>query len=302
MGTRLTKKLLQQGYSVRHLSRSVEGNEEIPTFKYDYVNDYIDPAALDGVDHVIHLAGAGLAEEQWSVDYKKEIVDSRVKTLELVTRKFESKGIYPKSLISASGVNYYGEEGADKVFVESDPRGKGFLPKVCEVWERAALSFQKKTRVVVLRTGVVLAGEGGVLEKFATPIKFYVGAPLGNGSQSMPWIHIDDLVNMYIFSMENQISGVFNAVAPQHITNRQLVRSIARAMGKFAFLPGVPEWILKLFYGEMADIMLQGNKVSSEMIISQGYHFNFPTVEEALDQIYRPDLVFSLKQSRSQAV
>jgi uncharacterized protein (TIGR01777 family) len=295
VGTMLTQMLVEKGYRVRHLSRHVRGDEPIATFLWNYEKDYLDPEALEDADHIIHLAGTNIAASHWTIDHKKEIVDSRVKSLELLHRKLDQAGKFPKTLVSASGVNFYGNTTTDRIFNESDPHGPGFLAKVCEEWERTALGFSKHMRVVVLRTGTVLSEQGGALEKIAKPVRYYLGAPLGSGRQWMPWIHIEDLCRMYIYALENPLAGIYNAAASEHITNRMLTQGIARSMHKFIFLPGIPELILKLVFGELAEIILYGSRVSNDKIQAEGFRFLYPELQPALDHIFHPKLALSLQ-------
>lgn len=287
IGTRLTGMLQENGYVVRHLSRNPKPENGIETYLWDFEKHYIHPEALTDVQHIIHLAGSGIADTHWTIPYKKEIVDSRVKTLELISQQVRQKSIPLKTVISASGVNYYGNTTTNQIFTENDPRGNGFLAKVCLEWERTAMDFSKEARVVIFRTGTVLSHEGGVLERITKPVRFHLGAPLGTGRQWMPWIHIEDLCRMYLFALKHPISGVFNAVSSEHITNRKLTKAISKKLRKLYFMPRIPEFILKLIYGEMAEVILYGSRTENDKIKAEGFKFLYPDISSALDDLFR---------------
>jgi uncharacterized protein (TIGR01777 family) len=190
--------------------------------------------------------------------------------------------------VSASGINYYGSVTSEQVFVETDPPSPTFIGECCRLWENAADLFAEKCRVVKLRTGVVLSKKGGALEKIALPIKYGVGAGLGSGKQYMPYIHIEDLVRMYLEAIENKsIHGAYNATNGDHITNKELTKAIANSLNRPLWLPNVPAFVLKLALGEMSEILLEGSKASASKIENAGFSFIYPKLENALEGIYR---------------
>ena len=196
-------------------------------------------------------------------------------------------GIKLDTFISASGINYYGSETTDKIHVESDPPSPEFIGDCCVKWEAAADEFKSLTRVVKLRTAVVLSKKGGALEKMVKPIKMGVGSPIGDGMQYMPYIHIDDLCDMYIFALENnQIEGTYNACNGDHIKNIIFTEALASVFRKNLWMPNVPAFVLKLAFGKMSQIILSGSRASADKIKSAGFEFQFQNIHQSLYDIY----------------
>lgn len=279
VGTRLTKLLVKKNHEVRILSRNPSKKNE---YKWDISKDFIDEKALENLDFIIHLAGAGIADKRWTDNRKKVIVDSRVETANLIFNKIKEQKIALKGFISASGSNFYGTKTTDKIYEETDNAGNDFLGEVCVKWEAAAQQFSTlHIPVTILRTGIVLAKKGGALEKMKTPIV----SPLGSGNQYMSWIHIDDLCEMYSYSIENNLTEIYNAVAPEHHTSKTFSKALAKSINR-PFLPfGVPAFILKLVFGEMAIILLKGSRISSKKIEKNGFSFRFSTLNKALNAV-----------------
>jgi uncharacterized protein len=287
IGSRLTELLLEKGYDVSYLSRNKNKEERIRTFEWNIKNMTIEKEAFEGVDFIVHLAGASVADERWTKERKKTILESRIKSTELLLNGLKETGSSPKVFISSSGVGYYGADTGDEWKKESDSPGDDFLARVCIDWENIADSFKSlQMRVVKIRTGFVLSQKGGALPKIAQPVKLGAGAPLGNGKQWISWIHVDDLVRMIIFSMENdEVSDAINGVAPNPITNKELTQMIAGALNRPLILPNVPSFALKLMLGEMAEIVLGGQRASCEKIQSHGFQFKFTDAKEAVQNI-----------------
>ncbi len=286
IGTRLSELLSEKGYSVRHLGRKPDGTEAYPTYQWSVRRHLIEPAALDGVDHIIHLAGAGIADKRWTPKRRREIINSRVESLKLLDHEISRLSIPLKTLVSASGINYYGIEHPDQIHIENDPPGHDFLSSVCIKWEEESQRFPVETRVVMLRTAMVLSKHGGALEKMTAPMKMFVGAPFGSGKQWMPWIHIDDLCRMYIHVLEHQISGPFNAVAPEYVTNNEFTRKLAAALKVPLWLPNIPGWVMSLLLGKMSMILLKGDRASSQKIMDTGFRFQFSELDKALLNLF----------------
>lgn len=290
VGTALTALLQKRGYAVAHLSRSADGNGPVKTYVWDVLSGKIDEEAIKDVHAIIHLAGAGIADERWTDKRKEVIINSRVKSAELLYATCESVGQWPEVFISASGINYYGSVTSSHIYTESDPPASSFIGRCCVLWEQAAEKFKKECRVAMLRTGVVLSVEGGALPKIAAPVKFGFGAALGSGAQWMPYIHIDDLCQMYLHALENtDVNGAYNATNSDHVSNRQLTKAIAEALSKPLWLPAVPSFALKLALGEMSEILLEGSRASADKIASTGFKFKFQDVNEALADLYQKD-------------
>jgi uncharacterized protein (TIGR01777 family) len=287
IGTRLTEMLLQEGHEVAHLGRSKK-NGQVPSFVWDVEKELVDDEAFRGVDSVVHLAGAGIADKRWTEKRKREILESRTKSTALLAKGLE-KNQNVKAVVSASAIGFYGFNEGDIEFTEENKPGQDFLAGVVDAWERAIDKIQNK-RIVKLRTGIVLSEKDGALKKMMTPIKFGVGAPLGTGTQYISWIHIDDLCRMFMKAIEeNAMQGAYNATAPYAVTNEELTKAIAKTLKKPLWLPAVPEFILKIILGELSDAVLKGSKVSSRKIQQAGFQFQFPDLYQALESLLKKD-------------
>ncbi|MGK7394987.1 MAG: TIGR01777 family oxidoreductase [Candidatus Cyclobacteriaceae bacterium M3_2C_046] len=289
IGSRLTDLLVKKGYDVAHLSRSKTGYERIKTYKWEISKNVMEPEALEKAEYVIHLAGANLSGQRWTESYKETILKSRTESSYLLFQKLQLIGHKIKAFIAASGISYYGADSGPQLVHEDYASGDGFLAYVTREWEKTVQKINKlDMRVVILRTGVVLSTRGGALEKLSIPVKLGLGAPLGSGKQYMSWIHLDDLCNMYIKAMEDsKLQGVYNAVAPQPVTNDTFTRTAAKVLGKPYFLPRVPSFAIKLAVGEMGSVVLGGNNVSSEKVESAGFKFQYEQLEPALRDLLK---------------
>ena len=287
IGLSLARGLQDKGYQPALLSRSGKPAAGFQTFYWDPYKGVIDKEALDHAEGLIHLAGVNLGAKRWTARRKKQIRDSRVHTAEFLFRTFENSPEKPRVYITASAIGYYGTRTTDKVFTEEDPAHPDFLGKVCEGWEGVADRFRDAgIRQVRIRSGVVLSGQGGALSKLSLPVRYGLGAPLGSGKQFMPWIHILDLVGIFIHALEQpEMTGAYNAVAPEHVTNRDLTRSLARVLRRPQFLPGIPSVLLKMILGEMSGMLLEGSRVSANKTLQSGYQFRFPQLLRALDDL-----------------
>jgi uncharacterized protein (TIGR01777 family) len=202
----------------------------------------------------------------------------------LLYEKVKEHKVNLKSFICASAIGIYGSHLSD-IFDEDDKSANDFLAKVVVAWEESADLFKEITQVAKVRIGVVLAKEGGALKEIAKPIRMMVGAPLGSGSQWMSWIHLEDLSGIFKFVVDQNLSGIYNAVAPNPATNKELTKATAKALSKPLLLPNVPEFVMKLMLGEMSQIVLEGVKVSSEKMELAGYHFKFKNVDAAVKDL-----------------
>lgn len=279
---------LQNDFEVRFLTRKKKNPND---FEWDLKNKTIEEKALENVSHIIHLAGANIAEKKWTPERKQEIIQSRTDSAQLLSDTLQKKNIKLKSFISASGINYYGTKTTEKIFNENDSAGNDFLSKVVILWEKSADQFKENNvaeRVVKLRTAVVLTENEGALPKMSTPIKMGIGSLIGTGKQYMPWIHIDDICRIYEFALKNEsLEGAFNAVAPEHATNQYLTKHIAEVLKKPLFMPNVPAFVLKLLFGELSVALLEGSRASSEKIQKAGFEFKFPKLENALRDLFK---------------
>ncbi len=289
IGKHLCPELKKRGYDVTVLSRKNRGNNQFRTFWWDPDSSEIEEGAIESADYIIHLSGANLGDKRWTSEQKQIIIDSRVKTAHLIFEKIQEKKHPLKAFISSSAIGYYGTTPTERKFNESDPPGNDFLAEVCLKWEEAVDRFQQSgIRTVKIRSGVVLTREGGALSQMKRPVVLGIGSPFGTGRQYMPWIHIDDLCAIYTKAVEDsQMSGVYNAATPDNKTNAEFMRLLAHVLNQPFWFPKVPAFVMKLILGERASIILQGNKVSCEKIIREGFNFKYPDLESALKILIR---------------
>ncbi len=281
IGRHLQQKLTEKGYAVRTLTTQIMNSNVEDCFYWNPDTAEINKKAFESVDYIIHLAGASIGSKRWTKRRKQLITDSRVKSTELLFEKIKLFKIPLKGFISASATGYYGSVTSDEIFDEDSPVAHDFLGKVCYDWEQAADRFTTAgIRTVKIRTGVVLSKDAPALRKMLLPIKLGIGGPIGSGKQYMPWIHIDDLCEIYIKAIEDEsFSGAYNAVAPQHITNRELMKTLAKAYKKPFWFPPVPGFILKILLGEMAVIILKGSRVEAKRLIEADFQFSFTDIK-----------------------
>jgi uncharacterized protein (TIGR01777 family) len=254
---------------------------------WDIEKGVIDEQCINGVDIIVHLAGASIADKPWTDERKKLIIQSRTKSIKLIYQLLKNETHGVKKIISASGIGYYGDKG-EEVLTEHDPPAHDFLGTCCLEWEEAvdegkALGLS----ILKFRTGVVLTKDGGALPQLAKLIKFGSGSPLGSGKQWVPWIHWQDVIDMYIHGIKNEdVTGVYNMVAPNPVTNKQMTQAIAKQLHKPLWLPNVPGFALKLFMGEMSTVVLSSTRASSKKIEKAGFTFMYPELTSALREIY----------------
>jgi uncharacterized protein len=289
IGTRLSEILLQRGYSVSHLVRkqanAKKQNPSIKTYHWDIEKGIIDEKALLEADYVVHLAGAGIADENWSEARKKEIIDSRTKSIDLITNTLKTIPHHIKAFISASGIGFYGADTGDEHISEQHTAGMDFVADCCIQWEAAADKIQElDIRTVKLRTGIVLSDKGGALPKLTQPVRWGVGAALGTGKQWQSWIHVDDLCELYIKTLtDERMTGFYNAVAPNPVTNYELTKLSAEVLNRPFWMPNVPAFTLKMVFGEMAIIVLGGNYILNKRIqLETDFQYKFTEVKAAL--------------------
>lgn len=285
VGQLLVEKLRERRHEVRILTRKKSDNPN--EFHWNIAEKEIDDKAFKKLDAIIHLAGATISE-RWSDAYKKEMYSSRVDTANLLLERCKKNNVHLKSFISASGINYYGTFTSDQILKESDGVvQKDFLAELCVSWENAANKFSTVAdRVVCLRTAMVLAKDGGAFPLLKKLVNLNMGSGVGSGNQWMNWIHVDDLVNMYVFAIENQkMNGIYNAVADDVPTNKTFMKDLANASDKF-FLPfNVPKFVLKSVLGEMSSIILEGTRANNKKIKSLGFDFKYNHVKEAFKSL-----------------
>lgn len=290
IGSRLSEMLIDQGYEVAHLSRQANAKSHYKTFKWDLEKNYIDEKVLQYADYIINLAGASVAGGKWTPQRKKEILDSRIQGARLLRKCLEQTQHHVKAFISASAVGIYGNTG-DQLVTEESNYGTDFLAEVTKQWEAAAWEIHElNIRTCIFRIGIVLSTKGGALPQIARPVKLMAGAPLGSGKQYFSWIHIDDLCRLFIQAIEDpKFQGVYNAVAPNPVTNKEFTQTLAQVMHRPLTGLKVPAFGLKMVLGEMSEVLLGGQRVSSDKVLQQGFTFEYNDLQEALKYLYTPE-------------
>lgn len=286
LGAGLTVLLNASGYTVAHLSRKPRAFT-VPAFAWDIPSGKIDKEALRGRDAIIHLAGAGVADRRWSTGYKEEIRSSRIQSTSLLYDALSTMEHQVKTVVCASAIGYYGFGMSDAWVDEDAGPGTDFLSSVVVDWEQeqdriASLGI----RVVKIRVGIVLSRRGGALSKLMLPVSWGVGAPLASGRQWMSWIHEDDLLRMFVEALEKeQWRGAVNGVAPVPVTNLEMTKTLAQTLHRPLWLPAIPPFVLKVIVGEMADMVINGSRVSATKAIAAGFKFNFGELPVALNHL-----------------
>jgi len=286
VGVRLSKLLKAKGYTVAHLSRHADPHAEFPAFEWQPEKRVYDRKALEQADAIINLAGANIAGGRWTRERKRILAESRVQGNLLIAEYLKTEQHHVKAYISASAIGYYSDRGAE-LMTETAVAGKGFLARLTVEWENAISKVKEAgVRTVALRTGIVLAVEGGALREMLKPFGFRLGVYFGDGKQYTSWIHIDDLCRMFLFALENEkMEGMFNAVAPAPVTNYELTKAIAKAKGGGYLLLPAPAFILRAVMGEMAEMILGSTNVSSGKIEKEGFVFDFKDAAGALKNL-----------------
>jgi hypothetical protein len=275
IGKALSKQLWEAGYQIRVLSTSKKSDPPRGIYHWDPENGDIDEDSVTGVDYIIHLAGASIGAGRWTKARKKEILESRVQTTRLLFHLTVEKNIPLKAFIAASAVGYYGTDKAGTEFDEHSRAGNDFLAKVCVAWEKESMAFAARgIRTVLIRTGVVLSPGSPALQKMLLPVRLGLGGPVGTGRQYVPWISLTDLCNIYHLAIEKEeLTGIYNAVAPDRLTNRDLMKTLSSVFHKPFFMPAVPAQVLQLILGEMAMIVTEGNPVQPQRLLESGFQF-----------------------------
>ncbi len=281
IGEELSKRFLSLGIPVNILSRNPKAENH---YFWDIDKKRMDEKAFEGVTHIIHLAGAGIADKRWSRERKQEIIASRVDSANLLFSYAQKLRVKLSGFITASGIGYYGAITSKKVYSEEDNPAKDYISSVCVGWENASKQFEKLgAKISVFRTGIVLSKKGGALQKMNTPI--FV-APIGSGKQYMPWIHITDLCDMYTMSViDSNFSGIYNAIAPEHQTNTNFTAILGKTQNKLVSPVAIPASIFKLAFGELSCILLNGSRVSAAKICKE-HQFKHSNLQSALEDIF----------------
>lgn len=288
VGKHLTQILEANNNEVAWIGRAKKEISSHQKYNWDVEKKTTDKGWLKVADTIIHLAGAGVADHRWTDDYKKEIYDSRIKSTQLLFNTLAKENHSVKTLVCASAIGIYGNN-CPEITDENAPAKTNFLAKVCDDWEKEALKFESLgIRVVIIRVGIVLAKDGGFVKAVAAPAKWGLGAAFGNGKMMTSWIHIDDLCGIFMKGGNDiNMSGAYNAVAPNPVSNERITKAICKALHRPFFLPNVPAFMLKLALGEMASMILANQNISSKKIEKTGYKFAFSQVEEAITDVIK---------------
>ncbi len=287
IGSKLIRSLQEKGHHVSVLSRSPEKIKGVKAFHWDVENKQVDKNAFTGIDTIINLAGAGIAEKRWTNSRKQLIVDSRVESVKLLYHAISESKAPVTTFISASAVGFYGDR-ADEILTENSSNGIGFLAECCQKWEEAIdEGAQLDIRIVKLRIGLVLARQGGALQEMARTVNFFLGAALGSGKQWMPWIHLTDLISIFEAAVDNsEYRGTYNACSSLPVTNSEFTRILARVLFRPVWPINVPEFVLKTILGELSTVILNSNRTSSQKLVNMGFKFRYPGLKDALKEIY----------------
>jgi uncharacterized protein (TIGR01777 family) len=280
LGRALAKALKERGDEPVAAKRSGAADGAL---KWDVKRGFDPPDALSGFDAVVHLAGENVGDGRWTDARKQEIIDSRVDGTRSVLAAIEAASPRPRVLVSASAVGIYRDDTAEPLD-ESGPIGRGFLSEVVQTWEAEARKAEviEGVRVVIPRIGVVLSRDGGALAKMLTPFKLGVGGRIGDGTQPMPWVHIDDVVASFLWLLDrDDASGIYNVAAPNPIDNATFTRALGKALHRPTFMP-VPTFALRVMFGEMADVVLHGQRAVPRRLLNDGFAFTFTDLDVAL--------------------
>lgn len=290
IGSALAKSLLADGHEVIVLSRNpgsakIQPGVRIENWTARSGDGWSNLITSDTA--IVNLAGAGIGDKRWSEDRKKLILESRVNAGAAVVDAIEKASEKPRVVIQSSAVGYYGTPG-DQILTEDSPAGEDFLADVCKEWEDSTQAVESMgVRRVIIRSGVVLSMDGGALPRMLLPFKLMVGGPIGDGKHWFPWIHIDDEIKAIRFLIENEnAKGVFNVMAPNPLTNGDFTHEVGKVMQKPAVIP-VPKLALQMMFGEMAIMVIDGQRAVPKRLQEHNFEFVYPTVEPALKNLFK---------------
>jgi len=288
VGKHLISFLAEKGYSINVLTRKQGSNSSgnIQFFQWDIEKEYIDKKAFENVDTIINLTGANIGEKRWTEKRKSEIINSRIKSIDLLYRYVSEDNFNINTFVSSSAIGFYGAVTTNEIFKETSKSGNDFLASVCQIWENTAMKFNDLgIRTVILRNGVIIGKNGGIYQKLSPSAKLGINVSLGSGKQYLPWIDIRDLVRLYEFILSNsKISGIYNTVSSEQITMNDFSRTLLKSFDKKSIFPNAPAFIIRLLFGEMSVMLLEGSRVSNEKLKDIGFSFEFDTIEKSLLQ------------------
>ena len=288
IGSELVELLLKKNHSVNYLTTSekkIIQKENYKGFLWNPSKKQIDKNCIKEVDVIVHLAGASISK-RWTTSYKKELLDSRVESSNLLFDLLKNNSHQVQHIVSASGTAIY-PDSFSKIYTEdSQETDFGFLGYVVVQWEKSVTQFETiGLQVSKLRTGIVLSSKGGALVEMVRPIRFFVGSGFGSGQQVQSWIHLSDVARLYLYVIENQISGTVNAVAPETISNQNFTKLIAKTINRPLFLPNIPQFVMQLILGEMSSLLFTNKNIIPQKALAAGFQFEFDTTEKALENL-----------------
>ena len=291
IGSKLLDSIDKSVYNVYVLTRKKSYKENgVNYINWDPENSVLDISQIKNLYSIINLAGESIDGSRWTSNYKRKILDSRVNSTRLLFNKVKEMKELPKSFISASATGFY-EVNTDNPQAETDLPGNNFLSDVVQQWEKEILKFKSLgLRTTTFRIGLVLSKDGGVLKRLYPIFKFFLGVPIGSGKQMISWIHESDMIGLINMAIEsNKFEGIYNAVAPEIITNTEFTKSLLKSLNRFSY-PSIikaPSFIVRILFGEQSDLVLNGLNISSEKIMQSNYKFKFTKLSSALNAIYR---------------
>lgn len=292
VGQELVKLCHQQSIAVNYLTTNkskLSTDKNYTGYYWDPANNEIDSKCFNKVDVVINLAGASISK-RWTSAYKKEILNSRIDSANCILNCIKDDNIKISHYISASAIGIYPSSITNYYDEESKEIASSFLGEVVEAWENAADQFSEMgVKVTKVRIGLVMSADGGALPEILKPVKMYVGAAFGSGKQWQSWIHISDLAKIFLFIAQHQLEGVFNAVAPNAVTNKELTKAVAETVKRPLFLPNIPKFVMKLALGEMHLLLFESQRVCSQRIEEEGFNFYFHNIRPALQDLLKAE-------------
>lgn len=292
IGQQLTIKLTDMGYKITIFTRNPDNAQKklpnvhkVVKWEYDYVDEWLHE--LESVDAVIHLAGANLSTKRWNKEYKKLLYDSRIISTKKLIEAIKTVERKPKVFITASAIGYYGNR-SDEILTEESEPGKDFLANLCNDWEKEAKNVEQfGVRSVQIRTGLALSRNEGALKQMLPAFKYFIGGPLGNGKQWYSWLHIEDIVNVYVKALESEIlSGPINAVSPNPVTMKKFAEILGDVLHRPSFF-SVPKIILLPVIGQVAEVVTSSQRVVPEKLLNSSFKFKFEKLEDALRDILK---------------
>jgi uncharacterized protein len=285
VGSRLAEVLRTEGHIVRILSRR-KSDPDQNIFHWNYHTNELDERALEKLNAVVHLAGKSVASGRWTMERKQDILDSRVRTADLILRKLQERNQIIQTYIGASATGFYGNR-PNETMTELSPKGNGFLSDVCLKWEKSASYYGSiRAEVFVNRIGVVLSENGGFVKQMFQLFRLKLASELGSGKQKMSWIHLEDLVEIIRQQISGELpSNTYNAVAPNPVTHHEMMSSLAKKCNTKIWLPNMPKWFLKLIFGELALELTANQEALPVALKNQGFNYKYPVLQSAVDAL-----------------